>query len=81
MLEYRGRRARWQKNDRGVLVFSGIAAGLVGLAVFGGMVDVLVDTWPNFGMALLAVPVALVAFAFLTVSVTAFRALRIAAGV
>ena len=60
-------------NDRGLMITSAAVSTLIGLAILAGMVDLLVETWPSFGMILSAVPIALVGFAFLSIAVTAAR--------
>lgn len=72
ILDY-GRRRPKHRNDRVPLLISAAFTGFIGLLIFVGLVDLLFLTWPNFSVALAAVPIGLIAAAFLLVSLTAAR--------
>lgn len=75
VLDYRHPATRQRASGRGVLLPAACMSGLIALGLVAGLVELLVVTWPDFGAALLAVPVLLGVFAFATVSVTSFRVL------
>lgn len=62
-------------RDRGVLLFAACLCGLIAVGLLGGLIDLLIVTWPNFGVTLLAGPVFLGVLAFGTVSWASLRAL------
>ena len=57
------------------MIIAALVSGAIAIGLFGGMVDLLIVTWPDFGAALLAVPILLGVLAFGTVCVTSFRVL------
>lgn len=61
-------------GDRLAVFCSGVVFGLIGVGIALVTIGLCVRTWPSFGMTLVAVPVELVAVAFISVGVTAVRA-------
>lgn len=60
-------------SDRGLLITSAIFTSVVGLTILVATADLLIVNWPSFGLILIAVPVGLVALAFLSIAFTALR--------
>ncbi|HEX8324155.1 MAG TPA: hypothetical protein VF595_09600 [Tepidisphaeraceae bacterium] len=73
VLDY-GRQPALVQGDRGLLLVSAVVMTLMGVGLSVGIVELLIVTWPSFGVTLVAVPAGVVALAFLNIAYAAGRA-------